>query len=455
MKIDLGNKMNKFSGLMFGLIGMTATLPVSAGSEPTSAVMRLNNFAVARDAAMAGRFGSVLRRIQEADADAPRMRGAHETELFERTSPAVVLIFSLDGNDRQNGLGSGSVINAQGQILTNLHVVEGADRVAVVFKPRSGGINISDINRADLYTARVEKQDKARDLALLRLEHKPDALTTLEMGSLGGVSIGADVHAIGHPGGATWTYTKGIVSQIRVNAEWSYSDDRIKHHATVIQTQTPINPGNSGGPLINDAMQLVGVNTYSRSEAQGMNYAVSVDDVKAFIAEPAQAAPSPQARTQSVSGESQNAGDQAPNKPRPKQGGKTKNDNEDNTVELAPPDGKKGAGTHARTPSQAAHCEFRYGDRERDPAKKAWRTEVDYNCSGHFNAYMLDWDDNSRGKSLFIDRNGDGKVDALYEDKDGNGKAELAKFDTHQQGEFDVQVELDEATGEVVGSSVL
>ncbi|MDD5612670.1 MAG: S1C family serine protease, partial [Gallionella sp.] len=279
---------NGYSGWIVGCMGLMATLPVPAADRmPPS--MQLSAQTIDRDAALADRLGGVLRHVEQADADAPVMRGVHETELFNRTAPAVVLIFSLDSNDKPNGLGSGSVIDAQGRILTNVHVIEGADRVAVVFKPQNGSVNLGDIKRADLYTAKVEKQDRTRDLALLRLERKPDTLVTLPFGSLEGLSVGADVHAIGHPEGATWTYTKGIVSQIRVNAEWSYSDDKSKHHATVIQTQTPINPGNSGGPLINDAMQMVGVNTYSRGDAQGMNYAVSVDDVKRFIAEPAHA----------------------------------------------------------------------------------------------------------------------------------------------------------------------
>ncbi|MDD5613020.1 MAG: hypothetical protein PHF75_08270, partial [Gallionella sp.] len=107
-------------------------------------------------------------------------------------------------------------------------------------------------------------------------------------------------------------------------------------------------------------------------------------------------------------------------------------------------------------PAQSARaCQIRYGERVRAAGQPAWQTELDYNCSGHFNGYVLNWDDAARGVSLYLDRNGDGKPDAVYEDRNANGKPELARFDTHQQGRFDVQVELDEATGEVVKTSVL
>lgn len=451
-----------YFGWALGALGVLAVLPVSA-ADPASPPMRLSAQAIDRDAALAARLGGVLRRVAQADADAPVMRGLHETELFQRTAPAVVLIFALDGNDKPESLGSGSVIDPQGRILTNVHVIEGATRVAVVFKPKSGNVNLGDIRQADLYTATVEKQDRGRDLALLRLERKPDTLVTLPFGSMEGLSVGADVHAIGHPEGATWTYTKGIVSQIRVNAEWSYSDDKSKHHATVIQTQTPINPGNSGGPLINDAMQLVGVNTYSRGDAQGMNYAVSVDDVQRFIAEPARAE-APRIAGKSADGnppERTAPGKSEPAKPSPGKsaqgpaGQDGKGGGELNEPTPGGPSGGKSDGRQAAPSRSAGACQVHYGNRERAAGQPAWQTELDYNCSGHFNGYVLNWDDPRRGVSLYLDRNGDGKPDAVYEDSNGDGKPELARFDTHQQGRFDVQVELDPRTGEVVKTSAL
>jgi S1-C subfamily serine protease len=79
------------------------------------------------------------------------------------------------------------------------------------------------------------------------------------------IEVGADVRAIGHPKGEEWTYTKGIVSSVRPDYEWS-GEPGESHRATVIQTQTPINPGNSGGPLLSDEGKIVGVNSFRKKE---------------------------------------------------------------------------------------------------------------------------------------------------------------------------------------------
>ena len=95
------------------------------------------------------------------------------------------------------------------------------------------------------------------------------------------MQVGADVHAIGHPAGEAWTYTKGIVSQIRPGYEWQPKAS-VKHVADVIQTQTPINPGNSGGPLISDDGRLIGVNSFKK-DGEALNFAVSIGEVEKFL----------------------------------------------------------------------------------------------------------------------------------------------------------------------------
>ena len=95
--------------------------------------------------------------------------------------------------------------------------------------------------------------------------------------------VGTDVHAIGHPTGQIWTYTKGYISQIRPGFEWGTSGRDYKHRATVIQTQTPINPGNSGGPLLSDEGKLIGVNSFKSKDGEGLNFAVSAKDVESFL----------------------------------------------------------------------------------------------------------------------------------------------------------------------------
>jgi S1-C subfamily serine protease len=150
--------------------------------------------------------------------------------------------------------------------------------VGVVLKPSVEGERPS---QNSVLTAKVIKTDQLRDLALLQLAAPPQGIRPIAFASEGDIQVGADVHAIGHPTGNIWTYTKGVISQYRKDFEWA-SQDKIPHKASVIQTQTPINPGNSGGPLLTDDGKLVGVNSF-KEQGEGMNFAVSVVEVQKFI----------------------------------------------------------------------------------------------------------------------------------------------------------------------------
>lgn len=198
-------------------------------------------------------------------------RGVGGVQVYKEVSPAVVLV----GTDES--MGSGSVFNKQGNVLTNWHVINGYDRVVVFFKPQKG----AGLKKENAYTAKVIKVDEITDLALLKIEHPPDKLPVINLGLMDDVEVAQEVHAIGHPEGEIWTYTKGIISQIRPDYEWSYTD-KIKHKSKVIQTQTPINPGNSGGPLLNDKAELIGINSFAK-KGEGLNFAVSVDVIKEFM----------------------------------------------------------------------------------------------------------------------------------------------------------------------------
>jgi S1-C subfamily serine protease len=142
------------------------------------------------------------------------------------------------------GFGSGALIGNSGEILTNWHVIKGYSVVAVVFKPAIEG---SKPTRDDVKTAQVVKYDEVADLASIKTLDLPGTSTPIRLGDPSEINIGADVHAIGHPTGEVWTYTKGVISQYRIGFEWSAGNEDTKHKADVIQTQTPINPGNSGG----------------------------------------------------------------------------------------------------------------------------------------------------------------------------------------------------------------
>jgi S1-C subfamily serine protease len=215
-------------------------------------------------------LSAIARRpLSEATA---QTRSAKDAQIYRAVSPSVVLVATKDA------LGSGSLIGV-GEILTNWHVVKGHSDVAVFFKPATEG---QAPGKNDMLAGRVTKHDEVADLALIRFPSPPGAGQVLRLGDSSEISVGLDVHAIGHPKGETWTYTKGIISQYRLGFEWQGSD-KIKHKADVIQTQTPINPGNSGGPLVSESGTLIGVNTL-KGDGEGLNFAVSVDDVKKFLA---------------------------------------------------------------------------------------------------------------------------------------------------------------------------
>jgi S1-C subfamily serine protease len=168
-------------------------------------------------------------------------RGPLEIQIFAKTSPAVVFVFTKDGS------GSGSLIDPNGLILTNEHVVENASEVGVLFKSE-----ITDVaaGKKSAHVASVVATDHKRDLALIKVDRIPPEAHPIVVGDSTRLQVGSDVHAIGHPEGQFWTYTRGFVSQIRPNFEW------LGHKADVIQTQTPIAPGSSGGPLLDNDGKL-------------------------------------------------------------------------------------------------------------------------------------------------------------------------------------------------------
>jgi S1-C subfamily serine protease len=228
------------------------------------------------------KIAELLGKIKQ-NAALEETRGVGGIQIYKRLSPAVVLVATEDGQ------GSGSVIDKKGTVVTNWHVVRGYDRVVVFFKPAGS----RTLKKKDAYVAQVLKFDEVSDLALLKIDAPPVDMPVAKLGSMKDVSVGQEVHAIGHPDGETWTYTKGTVSQIRPAYKWS-AEDGIEHRAGVIQTQTPINPGSSGGPLLDENGEVIGVNSFGK-EGEGLNFAVTVDAVRVLLqAKGSRAAPKPQ-----------------------------------------------------------------------------------------------------------------------------------------------------------------
>lgn len=165
----------------------------------------------------------------------------------------------------QMGLGTGFIIREDGLIVTNAHVIEGADIVNVQLTE----------NTDKLYEAKVIGSDKRTDIALIKIEPK-GKLPVAALGSSKDIQVGEWVAAFGNPFGHGHTVTKGIISSIgREIGEIN--------KIPLIQTDASINPGNSGGPLVNLKGYVIGVNSAIDARAQGIGFAIPIDEVKTII----------------------------------------------------------------------------------------------------------------------------------------------------------------------------
>jgi serine protease Do len=168
---------------------------------------------------------------------------------------------------QSKGLGTGFIVEPDGLIVTNNHVIEGADAV--------------DVQLADeqVFAAKVVGADPVTDLALVRIEGK--GLPSLPLGDSAGVEVGDWVVAIGNPFGLSHTVSVGIVSaKGRTRDEVPIDQGG---YYDFLQTDASINPGNSGGPLLDLSGRVVGVNTAIRGDAQGIGFAIPIDMVKQLL----------------------------------------------------------------------------------------------------------------------------------------------------------------------------
>jgi S1-C subfamily serine protease len=204
-------------------------------------------------------------------------------QIYRRDAPGVVYIrarslqggaspFDLEPRAENVATGSGFVIDDEGRVLTNAHVVSGATDIRVTF---SGSRTVS---------ARVLGKDEDADLALLAVDPEGLDVEPLELGSSASVQVGDPTVAIGNPFGLDRTLTTGVVSakQRRITSPSGFSIDN------VIQTDAAINPGNSGGPLIDANGRVIGINSQIATAAGGSGnvgiaFAVPIDTAKAAI----------------------------------------------------------------------------------------------------------------------------------------------------------------------------
>lgn len=233
----------------------------------------------AREAAKAEK---VLAGTRELAEDEGLTREERSTiKLFERSAPSVCYItttnvrrdyFSRNVTEIPRGSGSGFVWDRDGHIITNYHVIQGADRATVTLADRSTW---------DAVPIGVAPE---KDLAVLRIEAPKGVLRPIPVGTSDELKVGQSVYAIGNPFGLDQTLTTGIVSALGREIQ-SVAGIPIRD---AIQTDAAINPGNSGGPLLDSSGKLIGVNTaiYSPSGASaGIGFSIPVDVVRWVVPE--------------------------------------------------------------------------------------------------------------------------------------------------------------------------
>ncbi|MBD2340795.1 trypsin-like peptidase domain-containing protein [Calothrix sp. FACHB-156] len=163
----------------------------------------------------------------------------------------------------ERGIGSGFIIDSHGEILTNAHVVNGADTVTVTLKD------------GRTFKGKVMGSDPVTDVAVVRIP--ANNLPTVRLGNSDQLQPGAWAIAIGNPLGLDNTVTHGIISATgRSSSQVGMPNERVNY----IQTDTPINPGNSGGPLLNASGEVIGINTAIIQNSQGLGFAIPINTVK-------------------------------------------------------------------------------------------------------------------------------------------------------------------------------
>jgi S1-C subfamily serine protease len=269
--------MNSNSSLRISLISsvlggalVAAVLVVSGitgGSDKTTTVVQQAPLAASQPAANTTSAGLTPREIYKRDA--PGVVFIRATVVQQTQSP---FDFGLPQQQQGTSTGSGFVIDQNGYILTNAHVIDGASNVTVQLEDNKS------------LEAKVVGKDQSTDLAVLKIDPKGVKLTPLDLGDSKNVQVGDATIAIGNPFGLDRTLTTGVVSALQreIQAPNGFSIDH------VIQTDAAINPGNSGGPLIDATGKVIGINSQietggSGSGNVGIGFAVPIETAKKVI----------------------------------------------------------------------------------------------------------------------------------------------------------------------------
>jgi S1-C subfamily serine protease len=234
--------------------------PVSQPPLPITGNNNQNFIAIAVE-----RVGPAVVRIDASRTVVNRMPEALQGPLFRR-------FFGEGGRGQtpappeervEQGTGSGFILSADGRLITNAHVIDGADQVTVTLKD------------GRTFDGEVVGVDPVTDVAVIKIE--ATGLPTVVLGNSEQLTPGQWAIAIGNPLGLDNTVTAGIISATdRSSSQVGVPDKRVRF----IQTDAAINPGNSGGPLLNDRGEVIGINTAIRADAQGLGFAIPIDTAR-------------------------------------------------------------------------------------------------------------------------------------------------------------------------------
>ncbi len=264
------------SGRWKWVVGLVAVAVIAFGGG--IAVSRID-FSAANGNASADSAASSSAGGQDIPADSTTVQISDGSEdmasysaVYEKVSPSIVSVVVDSIQTGTSGSGSGVIMSEDGYIITNNHVVEGADKYSVILSDSSS------------YDAELIGTDEQTDLAVLKIDKT--GLSAAEFGDSDSLKVGDRAFAIGSPGGVEFqnSFTGGFISAINRNVT---INDRVMN---LIQTDTAINPGNSGGALINASGQVVGItssklsgSTSTGASIEGMGFAIPTNTVKEIV----------------------------------------------------------------------------------------------------------------------------------------------------------------------------
>ena len=374
------------------------------------------------------KYASVERYVQETSRKIVKKgkRIKHKgtaQNIYTNNVKAVVWI----GNEKENASGTGSIISNKGEIITNWHVVGNAKKLHIWLMP-------DDPEKMDerllmyepSFIGTVINQNKRKDLALVKVEGLPKNIKIIRFGKTSDVPVGSTVYAIGHPSGEAWTFSSGMVTQIRPNYKWDYENS--SHKANVIQHEVPTNPGNSGGPLLDENGLMVGVNSFVRVDTQLINFSVAIEEVEAFLKEEIK----------------EDKPEYIKKKKKPTYITKKCKEKTKYLQKKCVKKQTSKAGDDIKKTYPGAIV----GDANNNGIEDTWYVDenkngkidtafVDDNEDGIIEAIMLDDNENGTWEIIIFDEDLDGNPDIGIMDRDEDGKADVIAYDYNQDGEWD------------------